>query len=80
MSATLLGSASICLSSLLSTVKEAVNKKWVDKIASLIPLYKGLTFLTFENLEKGKIHPLFKVNCHTGKDISIWFGYGMFKR
>jgi hypothetical protein len=29
-----------------------------------------LTFLTFENLEKGKIHQLFKVNCHTGKDIS----------
>jgi hypothetical protein len=52
------------------TVKEAVYKKWVDKITSLIPLYKGLTFLTFENLEKGKIHPLFKVNCHTGKDIS----------
>ena len=41
------------------TVKEAVYKKWVDKITSLIPLYKGLTFLTFENLEKGKIHPLF---------------------
>jgi hypothetical protein len=35
------------------TVKEAVYKKWVDKITSLIPLYKGLTFLTFENLEKG---------------------------
>ena len=52
------------------TVKEAVYKKWVDKITSLIPLYKGITFLTFENLEKGKIHPLFKVNCHTGKDIS----------
>ena len=52
------------------TVKEAVYKKWVDKITSLIPLYKGLTFLTFENLEKGKIHPLFKINCHTGKDIS----------
>ena len=52
------------------TVKEAVYKKWVDKITSLIPLYKGLTFLTFENLEKGKFHPLFKVNCHTGKDIS----------
>jgi hypothetical protein len=32
------------------TVKEAVYKKWVDKITSLIPLYKGLTFLTFENL------------------------------
>jgi hypothetical protein len=51
-------------------VKWFVPKKWVDKITSLIPLYKGLTFLTFENLEKGKIHPLYKVNCHTEKDIS----------
>jgi hypothetical protein len=51
-------------------VKEAVYKKWEDKTTSFIPLYKGLTFLTFETLEKGKIHPLFKVNCHTGKDIS----------
>ena len=51
-------------------MKEAVYKKWEDKTTSFIPLYKGLTFLTFETLEKGKIHPLFKVNCHTGKDIS----------
>jgi hypothetical protein len=52
------------------SVKQAVYKKWVNKITSLIPLYKGLTFLTSENPEKGKIHPFFKVNCHTGKDIS----------
>jgi hypothetical protein len=49
-------------------VKWFVPKKWVDKITSLIPLYKGLTFLTFENLEKGKIHPLFKVNRHTVRE------------
>ena len=52
------------------SVKQAVYKKLVNKITSLIPLYKGLTFLTSENLEKGKIHPLLKVNCHTGKDTS----------
>ena len=54
------------------TVKEAVYRKWVDKITSVIPLYKGLTFLTFENLEKGKIHPLFKVNCHTARHLQTF--------
>jgi hypothetical protein len=32
-------------------------------IIQLLPLYKGLNFLTAENLENGKIHPLFKINC-----------------
>jgi hypothetical protein len=54
----------------VDSVIQAVYKKWINKITSLIPLYKGLTFLTSENPEKGKIHPLFKVNCHTGTDIS----------
>ena len=37
-------------------------------IIQLLPLYKGLNFLTAENLETGKIHPLFKINCHSAID------------
>jgi hypothetical protein len=42
----------------------------IASIIQLLPLYKGLNFLTFENLKTGTIHPLFKINCHSAVDAA----------
>jgi hypothetical protein len=59
MSATHVGSDSICFRIFRS-----------GSIIQLLPLYKGLNFLTAENLETGKAHPLFKINCHSAIDTA----------
>jgi hypothetical protein len=55
-----------------SIVKKTVYSHWSGSIIQLglLPLYKGLNFLTAENLETGKIHPLFKINCHSAIDAA----------
>ena len=46
-------------------VKKTVYSHWSGSIIQLLPLYKGLNFLTVENLKTGMIHALFKINCHS---------------
>ena len=53
-----------------SIVKKTVYSHWSGSIIQLLSLYKGLNFLTAENLETGKIHPLFKINCHSAIDTA----------
>ena len=51
-------------------VKKTVYSHWSAPIIQLQPLYKGLNFLTVENLKTGMIHPLFKINCHSAVDAA----------
>jgi hypothetical protein len=51
-------------------VKKMVYSHWSGSIIQLLPLYKGLNFLTVENLKTGMIHPLFKINCHSAVDAA----------
>ena len=51
-------------------VKKTVYSHWSGSIIQLLPLYKGLNFLTVENLKTGMIHPLFKINCHSAVDAA----------
>jgi hypothetical protein len=53
-----------------SIVKKTVYSHWRGSIIQLLPLYKGLNFLTAENLETGKVHHLFKINCHSAIDTA----------
>lgn len=53
-----------------SIVKKAVYKLWTGSLLTMVPLYKGLNFLTTTNIETGKPHPLLKMNCYTGNDIA----------
>ena len=55
---------------LTSIVKKTVYSNWSGSIIQLLPLYKGLNLITAENLETGKIHPLFKINCHSAIDTA----------
>jgi hypothetical protein len=51
-------------------VKKTVYSHWSGSIIQLLPLYKGLNFLTVENLKTGMIHPLFKISCHSAVDAA----------
>jgi hypothetical protein len=51
-------------------VTKMVYSHWSGSIIQLLPLYKGLNFLTVENLKTGMIHPLFKINCHSAVDAA----------
>jgi hypothetical protein len=51
-------------------VRKMVYSHWSGSIIQLLPLYKGLNFLTVENLKTGMIHPLFKLNCHSAVDAA----------
>jgi hypothetical protein len=51
-------------------VKKTVYSHWSGSIIQLLPLYKGLNFITVENLKTGMIHPLFKINCHSVVDAA----------
>ncbi|CAC5361050.1 unnamed protein product [Mytilus coruscus] len=53
-----------------STIKKTVYNHWNRSIVQLQPLYKGLNFLTTENLRTGNIHPLFKINSHSAIDTA----------
>jgi hypothetical protein len=69
---------------LTSIVKKTVYSHWNGSIIQLLPLYKGLNLITAENLETGKIHPLFKINCHSAIDtvrlsIKLKLLTGMYK-
>jgi hypothetical protein len=46
-------------------VKKTAYSHWSGSIIQLLPLYKGLNFLTVEKLKTGMIHALFKINCHS---------------
>lgn len=49
-------------------VKKTIYKSWANSLVAMVPLYKGLNFITTNNLELGKPHPLLKTNCHSGRD------------
>ena len=53
-------------------VKKTAYSHWSGSIIQLLPLYKGLNFLTVENLKTGMIHALFKINCHSAVDAARW--------
>ncbi|CAG2206811.1 unnamed protein product [Mytilus edulis] len=53
-----------------SNIKRTVHNYWSKSIVQLLPLYKGLDHLTTGNLDKGKIHPLFRINCHSAIDTA----------
>ncbi|CAC5374709.1 unnamed protein product [Mytilus coruscus] len=52
-----------------STIKKTIYNHWNRSIVQLQPLYKGLSFLTTENLRRN-IHPLLKINCHSTIDTA----------
>ncbi|CAC5409623.1 unnamed protein product [Mytilus coruscus] len=53
-----------------SNIKRKIHSYWSNTIVQLLPLYKGLDHLTMGDLEKEKIHPLFKMNCHSAIDTA----------
>ncbi|CAC5415628.1 unnamed protein product [Mytilus coruscus] len=55
-----------------STIKKTIYNHWNRPIVQfqLQPLYKGLNFLTTENLRTRNIHPLLKINCHSTIDTA----------
>ena len=53
-----------------ANIKRTIHSYWHQAIMELLPLYKGLSYITAGNLEKGKIHPLLSINCHSAIDTA----------
>jgi hypothetical protein len=52
-----------------STVKRKIYEHWSKSITQSIPYYKSRQYLSCENLEKGKLHPILKINCKSKGDL-----------
>jgi hypothetical protein len=52
-----------------STVKRNNYEHWSKSITQSIPYYKSLQYLSCENLEKGTLHPILKINCKSKGDL-----------
>jgi hypothetical protein len=52
-----------------STVKRKIYEHWSKSITESISYYKSLQYLSCENLEKGKLHPILKINCKSKVDL-----------
>jgi hypothetical protein len=52
-----------------STVKRNNYEHWRKSITQSIPYYKSLQYLSCENLEKGTLHPILKINCKSKGDL-----------
>jgi hypothetical protein len=45
-----------------TTVKRKHYEHWSKPITESIPYYKSLQYLSCENFEEGKLHPILKIN------------------
>jgi hypothetical protein len=52
-----------------STVKRKNYEHWSKSITQSIQYYKSRQYLSCENLEKGKLHPILKINCKSKGDL-----------
>jgi hypothetical protein len=50
-------------------VKRKIYEYWSKSITESISYYKSLQYLICENLEKGKPHPILKINCKSKGDL-----------
>jgi tRNA uridine 5-carbamoylmethylation protein Kti12 len=46
-----------------TAVKRKIHEHWSKPIVESTPYYNGLRYLSCVNLEKGKLHPILKINC-----------------
>jgi hypothetical protein len=53
----------------INGVKRKIYEHWSKSITESIPFYKSLHYMSCENLEKGKLHPILKINCKSKGDI-----------
>ena len=52
-----------------NNVKRKIYEHWSKSITESIPYYKSLQYLSCANLEKGKLHPILKINCKSKGDL-----------
>jgi hypothetical protein len=52
-----------------STVKRKIYEHWSKSIIESISYYKSPQYLSCENLGKGKLHPILKINCKSKGDL-----------
>ena len=50
-------------------MKRKNYEHWSKSITQSIPYYKSRQYLSCENLEKGKLHPILKINCKSKGDL-----------
>ena len=50
-------------------VKRKNYEHWSRSITQSIPYYKSGQYLSCDNLEKGKQHPILKINCKSKGDL-----------
>ena len=46
-----------------TAVTRKIHEHWSKPIVESTPYYNGLRYLSCVNLEKGKLHPILKINC-----------------
>jgi hypothetical protein len=52
-----------------TAVKRKIHEHWSKPIVESTPYYNGLRYLSCVNLEKGKLHPILKINCSSKGDL-----------
>ena len=52
-----------------TAVKRKIHEHWSKPIVESIPYYNGLRYLSCDNLEKGKLHPILKINYSSKGDL-----------
>ena len=52
-----------------TAVKRKIHDHWSKPILESTPYYNGLRYLSCVNLEKGKLHPILKINCSSKGDL-----------
>jgi histidyl-tRNA synthetase len=52
-----------------TAVTRKIHEHWSKPIVESTPYYNGLRYLSCVNLEKGKLHPILKINCSSKGDL-----------
>jgi hypothetical protein len=52
-----------------TAVKGKIHEHWSKPIVESTPYYNGLRYLSCDNLEKGILHPILKINCSSKGDL-----------
>ena len=52
-----------------TAVKRKILEHWSKPIVESTPYYNGLRYLNCDNLEKGKLHPILKINYSSKGDL-----------
>ena len=52
-----------------TAVKRKIHEHWSKPIVESTPYYNGLRYLSCLNMEKGKLHPILKINCSSKGDL-----------